>query len=437
MMRPTGRAAVLVGAAVPVALVVAVVFPEAWPFGLAFLAGGLVSIGLDGLMSVPPRAMDVRWKLPSVLYIGSSDPMLVTLTPGQAGRTVPVELALDAGRLLAPPQRVRATVTPGAESEIGIRLAPRRRGMAEVDRLWLRWQGPMGLVWRNSEHAIEAEIPILPNIRAVRSAAIRFFARDAPTGQKAQNQHGDGSEFDAMRDYVPGLDRRSVDWKHSARHRKLVCKEFKAERNHNIVLAFDTGYLMSEPLDGVARLDRAINASLLLAYASLREGDRVGIFGFDGQVRLYTEPVAGLQNFTRVQHAMAELEYRPEETNYTLGLTHLTARLKRRSLVVLMTDFIDTVTAEMMVENLARLTQRHVVMFVSFVDPALALMTDAEPASIDAMARATVAGDFVRERAVVMERLARLGVHCLDVRHEAVNTEMINRYLMITRRELI
>jgi uncharacterized protein (DUF58 family) len=102
-----------------------------------------------------------------------------------------------------------------------------------------------------------------------------------------------------------------------------------------------------------------------------------------------------------------------------------------------MTDFIDTVTAEMMVENLARLTQRHVVMFVSFIDPALALMTDAEPASIDAMARATVAGDFVRERAVVMERLTRLGVHCLDVRHEAVNTEMINRYLMITRRELI
>jgi len=436
-MRPTGRAAALVGSAVPVSLIVAVLFPDAWPFGLAFLAGALASIGLDALMSLPPRAMGVSWKPPSVLYIGSSDPLLVALSAGGRGRPVPVELALDTGRHLSPPGRTRATVTPGADSEIGIRLTPRRRGMAEIDRLWLRWQGPMGLVWRNSEHAIDAEIPILPNIRAVRTAAIRFTARDAPTGQKPQHQHGDGSEFDAMRDYVPGLDRRSVDWKHSARHRKLVCKEFKAERNHNIVLAFDTGHLMREPLEGVARLDRAINASLLLAYASLREGDRVGVFGFDGQVRLYAEPVAGLQNFTRVQHAVAELEYRPEETNYTLGLTHLTTRLKRRSLVVLMTDFIDTVTAEMMVENLARLTQRHVVMFVSFIDPALAQMTNAEPASIDAMARSTVANDFVRERAVVMGRLARLGVHCLDVRHEAVNTEMINRYLLITRRELI
>jgi uncharacterized protein (DUF58 family) len=436
-MRPTGRAAVFVGAAVPVALIVAVVFPEAWPFGLAFLAGALVSVGLDALMSLPPRALGVAWKLPAMLYIGSSDPAVFTLTSTRGGRPVPVELALDADPRLRPPPRVRAIVSPGGSAEIGIRLRPLRRGMAEVERLWLRWQGPMGLVWRHSEHLIEAEIPVLPNVRAVRAAAIRFFARDAPTGQKTQSQQGDGSEFDALRDYVPGLDRRSVDWKHSARHRKLVCKEFKAERNHNIVLAFDTGHLMSEPLDGVARLDRAINASLLLAYASLREGDRVGLFGFDAQVRLYTEPASGLQNFTRVQHAAAELEYRPEETNYTLGLTHLSARLKRRSLVVLMTDFIDTVTAEMMVENLARLTQRHLVMFVSFVDPALALLTDAVPASVDAMARATVAGDFVRERAVVMERLARLGVHCLDVRHEAVNTEMVNRYLLIKRRELI
>jgi len=436
-MRPTGRAVAFTGVAVPVALLVAIVFPEAWPFGLAFLAAALVSIGLDALMSLPPRDLEVAWKLPAMLYIGSSDPLTLTLTPARGGRPVPVEIALDTGPRLRRSLRTRTTVSLDTSSEVQITLRPLRRGMARVERLWLRWQGPMGLIWRQSEHVIADEIPVLPNVRAVRAAAIRFFSRDAPTGQKAQSQLGDGSEFDALRDYVPGLDRRSVDWKHSARHQKLVSKEFKAERNHNIVLAFDTGHLMSEPLAGVARLDRAINASLLLAYASLREGDRVGLFGFDAQIRLFTDPIGGLQSFSRVQHAAAGLEYRPEETNYTLGLTHLAARLKRRSLVVLMTDFIDTVTAEMMVENLQRLARRHLVMFVSFVDPALAELTEADPASVDAMARATVAGDFVRERAVVMERLARLGVHCLDVSHEAVDTAMINRYLLIKHRELI
>ena len=66
-----------------------------------------------------------------------------------------------------------------------------------------------------------------------------------------------------------------MDWKHSARHRKLVCKEFQTERNHHVVLALDTGRLMNELVEGVPKLDRACTALLLLAYVSLKAGDRV------------------------------------------------------------------------------------------------------------------------------------------------------------------
>ncbi len=85
----------------------------------------------------------------------------------------------------------------------------------------------------------------------------------------------------------PGLDSRFIDWKHSARHRKLLCKEFRTERNHQIVMAFDTGYLMLEPVDGITRLDHAINAGLMLAWVSLQGGDLVGTYGFDAAVRQY------------------------------------------------------------------------------------------------------------------------------------------------------
>ena len=74
---------------------------------------------------------------------------------------------------------------------------------------------------------------------------------DAFFGSKVQRQQGDGSEFDALRDYAPGMDPRSIDWKHSARHRSLLSKEFQTERNHQIVLAFDTGQLMSEHLGAI------------------------------------------------------------------------------------------------------------------------------------------------------------------------------------------
>jgi uncharacterized protein (DUF58 family) len=290
---------------------------------------------------------------------------------------------------------------------------------------------------RQRVQPLDLDIPVVPNVRAVRDVALRLTTIDAPFGIKAQKQQGDGSEFDALRDYVPGLDRRSIDWKHSARHRALVCKEFRTERNHQIVLAFDTGHLMSEPMVGIPKLDHAINAGLMLTYMSLRGGDRVGLFGFDAIVRHATAPVGGMHNFWRLQQASSQLSYCQDETNFTLGLTNLLGRLNRRSLVILMTEFVDTVTAELMVDNLKRLSGRHLVIFVTLRDTDLSETVDADPHAFSDVARAVIADDFVRERTIVLERLRRLGVHCIDAPAEAISMELVNRYLLIKRQDLI
>jgi len=216
-----------------------------------------------------------------------------------------------------------------------------------------------------------------------------------------------------------------------------VSKEFRAERNHQIILAFDTGYLMREPLAGIPKIDHAINAGLLLGYASLRSGDRVGLFGFDAKPRRYVTPVGGPQQFARLQRLAAELDYAAEETNFTLGLADLTARLSRRSLIVLMTEFVDTVTAELMVENVARLSGRHLVLFVSLQDPDLDATIDAPPHSFAGVARSVVADELRRDRLIVFERLRRLGVQCLEAAHGNIGVDLINRYLAIKQRESI
>ncbi|MCA9548292.1 MAG: hypothetical protein KC613_28005, partial [Myxococcales bacterium] len=211
----------------------------------------------------------------------------------------------------------------------------------------------------------------------------------------------------------------------------------RAERNHQVVLAFDTGHLMGEPLGGVPKLDRAINAGLLLAYYSLRAGDRVGVFGFDAQVRHYRAPQAGVRAMAGIQHACAALNYSADETNYTLGLSELGRRLRRRALVVVLTDVVDAITAELMVEHLDRLARRHVVLFVSLRDPALDAVIQAEPRDALDVHRAVVAADLVRERDAVLHRLRRRGVTCLDAAPEQVSVGLINRYLEIKRRERI
>src|SRR5207253_9428278 len=127
---------------------------------------------------------------------------------------------------------------------------------------------------------------ITPDIQGVKDEALRMFSRDAPFGMKAQLETGEGADFHALKDFTTGMDLRSIDWTQSARHAKLIGREYRTERNHHVVLAIDSGRLMCAPLDGAPRVDRAINAALLLAFVSLKLGDRVRLFAFDARPRI-------------------------------------------------------------------------------------------------------------------------------------------------------
>jgi uncharacterized protein (DUF58 family) len=438
---PTGRGVAFVAAAPLVALLLAAVAPRLWLLGPAYLGVIVLALAIDVLLAMPRRNLAIGFDPPETLFVGETALATLDLTPG--GGRIPrrIEVAIDHGPTLEMPALLDIPCDGTHTIRTEIPLLPRRRGTVPLTTLWLRWTGPYGLMRIQAKTPLDAKLKVVPNIRAVRAAAIALMRQDASFGIKDQRQLGDGSEFDALREYQPGFDRRAIDWKHSARHRRLVCKEFRSERNHQIILALDTGHLMREPIGGVPRLDHAINAALLLSYASLKGGDRVGLFGFDARVRLRAEPLGGVDRFPRLQRMTAALDYAAEETNFTLGLTLLSQQLRRRSLIVLFTDFVDTVTAELMVENLGRLSGRHLVLFVTLQDPELRTIVDAAPDSIpgsmEAVARSVVADELRKERLVVFERLRRLGVQCLEAPYNRVGTDLINRYLAIKQREMI
>ena len=437
MIKPTRRAVLIFAAGIPPALLLAIVAPGLWSLSVLYAAAVVGAMVTDALSALRPRALRARVRLPDRLYIGDPGTVAGMLNSGRHRRAVRLEILPEQTGYLDPPELARVTVEPGRETAFAIPLVPRRRGQIRIDRLWLRWLGPLSLVEVTSRLPVGRSIDVIPNVRGVQSAALQFFSSEAIHGVKVQRERGQGTEFEALREYAPGLDSRFIDWKHSARHRKLLCREFDTERNHQIVMAFDTGYLMREPVDGLARLDHAINAGLLLTWISLRGGDLVGIFGFDAAVRHYLQPVRGMSSFGRIQQAVAALDYRTEETNFTLGLAELSARLKRRALVVLFTDFVDTVTAELLLESVQRVAIRHVVIFVTMRDTALQRIIDAPPDRYEDVAKAVVAHDLQRDRAVVFERLERLGIHCLDVTPAGLSAGLINRYLLIKGRGLI
>jgi len=203
------------------------------------------------------------------------------------------------------------------------------------------------------------------------------------------------------------------------------------------VFAFDCGLAMCEPVEGLPRIDRAVSAALTAAYVALKGGDRVALFGFARRPELATPFVGDTRAFHRLQSAAAGLDYHAEEPNFTLALATLAARLQRRSLIVLFSDFTDPTGAELMVESLGRLVERHVVLFVTIEDHELAELRGREPESIGDLAVAVTADTLARQRAVVLQRLRQLGVDVIEAPHREIGYRLIDRYLEIKRKGAI
>jgi uncharacterized protein (DUF58 family) len=434
MIYPTRRAIGLAAAGAPPALLAGLIAPGYWAVAGGWIALILGLVLVDALIG--PARSEATLTLETPRAIGMGGQGEATISAGFTGRAPPsVRLALETNdRLVAHPDHLN--LSP-AKSPSHVRLAPLRRGRGEISNLWLRWTGPLGLVWKQVRTPIARTIAVVPNIEAVKTEAVRLFSRQALSGIKTLLDTGDGSDFHALRELIGATDMRTVDWKQSARHNKLLGKEFRAERNHPIVFAIDCGRQMCEPLAGSPRVDLALNAALLTAFVSLKLGDRAGIFGFDSRPRLFTGVLTGALAFERLRRLSAGLDYCAEETNYTLGLTQLSAALQRRSLVVVFTDFTDSTTAELMIENVTRLVRRHLVLFVVFADEELEAITLREPRSPEDVTRAVTAAALLRGREVVIERLRRLGVQILDTRAERVGPALISAYLDLKKRELL
>lgn len=436
MIRPTPRAVVAFAAGIPPALILMIVAPQLWIVPVFYAGLTLAALGVDALAAVAPRRLDIAVETPQRLHVGEAGTLRVAIgAPPRAGR--PRFEMIGEVEGAAEPQ-VAVTGTATAERlTLDAVLKPLRRGRVAVRAAWLRWRGPLGLAERRLRIPVDRIVDVLPDVRGIERAALPFLMRDTLHGTKVRREQGDGSEFDTLREFAPGHDHRFIDWKRSAHHRKLLTRTFQVERNNPVVLAFDTGHLMLEPIRGLARLDHAIEAALLLGWISLRSGDLVGLYGFDAQVRHYLAPQAGMASFMRLQRGAAALDYATEETNFTLGLAELERRLHRRSLVILFTEFVDTVTAELLIESLGRMAGRHVVIFITLQDPELADRLEAPPDRFRPVAEAVIAHDFLRERAVVLERIGRLGVFCLDAPLGGLSTGLLDRYLLIKQRGLI
>lgn len=429
----TPRAAYLTAA--PVLLLPLVPAPWAW-VGLGvwlLLIALLVRVDLGA--TPRPGEIEVVRTLPEKLSIGAANP--VKLTVRNASRyaatltlreTPPVGFTGE--RVIGP-----ITLAPHAEEEFALSFTPPGRGEFRFGDVGVRAIGPLGLAGRQLTIPTAEACRVYPDITAVRRYAL-LARRGAllDLGIKAARYAGVGTEFESLREYQTGDAYREIDWKATARRGTPVIRRFEAERSQTVMIAVDTGRLMTPLVGGMSKLDRAVNAALLLAYLGTEAGDLVGLLVFGRDIITYLPPRKGHRQFLAILEALYSAEGRVEEPDYTRALTYLAARLSKRSLIVLFTDILGTEPSKRLLGVLGGLAPRHLPLVLTQRNRVIEARARQEVKTEAEAYASAVAEGVLRDKAEALGVLSARGALALDVEPEQLSVAAVNHYLEIKAR---
>jgi len=178
----------------------------------------------------------------------------------------------------------------------------------------------------------------------------------------------EGREFDSLREYRPGDDARTIDWKATARRAKTMVRIHRPERDQPVMLVLDCGRHMAGLVEGRRKLDHAVDAALRLAKVSLDEEDLVGVVAFAGEVRAHVPPRKGAAHLRELARALYRVEAALEESDYGGALDLCFRRHHKRTLVVVLTDLVDPETSAVLVRRTLALAPRHLPLVASLYE---------------------------------------------------------------------
>ncbi|GMA88442.1 lipoprotein [Angustibacter aerolatus] len=306
-MALTGRAALLALLGV---LYVGLVQPGWGGLGVWALVV-LAAVVVDLLLAASPRA--VRLEREPTANVRLGQPTSTALLVHHTGRrrlrgTVRDAWQPSAG---AADDRHPLDVPSGERRRVRTDLVPTRRGDRLADRVTVRAHGPLGVAARQRSVPVPGSVRVLPPFTSRKHLPSRLARLREIDGRSSVNVRGQGTEFDSLRDYVPGDDVRSIDWRATARRRQVVVRTWRPERDRRVLIVLDTSRTAAARVGDQPRLDAAMDAALLLAALASRAGDRVDLLAVDRRVRARVEARSSTTLLSAVVEAMAPLEAEP------------------------------------------------------------------------------------------------------------------------------
>ena len=429
----TGRAGmVALMCVLPIAL-------SPWPATAFFILLAVLAIAMAVDVSLAAGTRQLQFTRSGDTAARLGQPVAATLSIVNAGRRRLRGLVRDAWppSAGAQPRTHPVDLAAGQQIQVETWLRPVRRGDQLSALVTARSLGPLGLSGRQSSHRVPWQVRILPPFLSRKHLPSRLAKLRELDGAVPVLIRGQGTEFDSLREYVIGDDVRSIDWRATARRADVVVRTWRPERDRRIVLVLDTGRTSAGRVGvdptradpgGWPRLDWSMDAALLLAALASRAGDHVDFLAHDRVSR------AGVFNASRTEllaalvNAMAPLEPALVESDATAIVSAVQRRVRRRALVVLMTDLNASALDEGLMTVLPQLSARHQVLIAAVADPRVDQLA-AGRADAAQVYDAAAAERARNDRRSIASRLRRHGVDVVDAPPEELAPALADHYL--------
>ena len=313
-------------------------------------------------------------------------------------------------------------------------FTPMARGDHTFGRASMRVRSTLGLWLLPYAAGAPSLVRVFPNYAAVtRYALLAVDNRLSQIGLLKRQRRGEGMDFHQLRDYRDGDSPRSIDWKATARHVKLIAREYQDERDQQVLFLLDCSRRMNAKDDALSHFDHTLNAILLLTFVAIRQGDAAGLMTFGATDDQYLAPKKSQATVSRFLNALYPLEPTLKTPDYYQAALNLGKRLTKRALIIVVSNVRDEDEDGLYVA-IAQLQRRHLVLFANLKEAAIETSADAhlvnqQNVTDDALITFAAATQYAAAREATLARMRARGVKLLDVVPEKLPMALVNRYL--------